>query len=115
MCTGGLLLSRLVSRDLGLAALVGGMLVLGVGTGLFSSSVTTVGVTALDPSRAGLAGGIVYMFQVAGGSIGLGLTTAIFTTVTQDRLQAGAAGARLDDSQTEAVDGVLAGTSRQRA
>jgi len=63
MCTGGLLLSRLVSRDLGLAALVGGMLVLGVGTGLFSSSVTTVGVTALDPSRAGLAGGIVYMFQ----------------------------------------------------
>jgi len=110
MCTGGLLLSRLVSRDLGLAALVGGMLVLGVGTGLFSSSVTTVGVTALDPSRAGLAGGIVYMFQVAGGSIGLGLTTAIFTTVTQDRLQAGAAGARLDDSQTEAVDGVLAGT-----
>ncbi len=87
-----------------------GVLVLGVGTGLFYSSVTTAGVTALDPSRAGLAGGIVYMFQVAGGSIGLGLTTAIFTTVTQDRLQAGAAGARLDDSQTEAVDGVLAGT-----
>ena len=86
------------------------MLELGVGAGLFYSSVTTVGVTALDPSRAGLAGGIVYMFQVAGGSIGLGLTTAIFTTVTQDRLQAGAAGARLDDSQTEAVDGVLAGT-----
>lgn len=83
MCTGGLLLSRLVSRDLGLVALVPGMLVLGVGTGLFYSSVTTAGVTALDPSRAGLAGGIVYMSQVAGGSIGLGLTTAIFTTVTQ--------------------------------
>ena len=29
------------------------------------------------PSRASLAGGIVYMFQIGGGSIGLGLNTAI--------------------------------------
>ena len=54
-------------------ALVPGMVVLGVGVGLFYSSVTTAGVTALDPSRASLAGGIVYMCQIAGGSIGLGL------------------------------------------
>ena len=40
------------------------------------SSVTTAAVTALDPSRAGVAG-IVYMFQIGGGSIGLGLNTAI--------------------------------------
>ena len=32
---------------------------------------------ALDPSRASLAGGVVYMFQIGGGSIGLGLNTAI--------------------------------------
>lgn len=109
LCAGGVLIS-LVGRDSGLGALIPGMLVLGVGTGLFYSSVTTAGVTALDPSRAGLAGGIVYMFQVAGGSIGLGLTTAIFTTASQDRLKSDALGARLDDAQTEAVDGVLAGT-----
>ena len=53
------------------------MVVLGIGVGLFYSSVTTAAVTALDPSRAGLAGGIVYMFQIGGGSIGLGLNTAI--------------------------------------
>src|SRR4030088_1342798 len=52
-------------------------IVLGVGTGLFYSSVTTAAVTALDPSRSSLAGGIVYMCQVAGGAIGLGLNTAI--------------------------------------
>jgi hypothetical protein len=34
-------------------------------------------VTALDPSRSSLAGGIVYMFPIGGGSIGLGLNTAI--------------------------------------
>jgi hypothetical protein len=39
--------------------------------------VTTAAVTALDPSQASLAGGIVYMCQVAGGAIGLGLNTAI--------------------------------------
>jgi EmrB/QacA subfamily drug resistance transporter len=40
-------------------------------------SVTTAAVTALDPSQASLAGGIVYMCQIAGGAIGLGLNTAI--------------------------------------
>ena len=45
--------------------------------GLFYSSVTTAAVTALDPSRSSLAGGVVYMCQVAGGAIGLGLNTAI--------------------------------------
>ena len=107
MCLGGLLIS-LIGRDSGLGSLVPGMLVLGLGTGLFYSSVTTAGVTALDPSRSGLAGGIVYMFQVAGGSIGLGLTTAIFTTASQDTLQKSSLG--LSEPQTEAADGLLAGT-----
>ncbi len=60
--------------------LIPGLIVLGIGVGLFYSSVTTAAVTALDPSRASLAGGIIYMFQIAGGSIGLGLNTAIVVT-----------------------------------
>jgi EmrB/QacA subfamily drug resistance transporter len=63
--------------NLSYASLLPGLFVLGVGVGLFYSSVTTAGVTSLDPSRSSLAGGIVYMCQVAGGSIGLGITTAI--------------------------------------
>ena len=58
-------------------ALVPGMVVLGLGIGLFYSSVTTAAVTSLDPSRSSLAGGIVYMCQVAGGALGLGINTAI--------------------------------------
>lgn len=54
-----------------------GMVILGIGVGLFYSSITTAAVTALDPSRASLAGGLIYMFQIAGGSIGLGLNTAL--------------------------------------
>jgi EmrB/QacA subfamily drug resistance transporter len=62
------------------AELVPGMIVLGIGVGLFYSSITTVAITALDPSRASLAGAIVYMFQIAGGAIGLGLNTALVVT-----------------------------------
>jgi EmrB/QacA subfamily drug resistance transporter len=68
------------------AQLVPGMVVLGAGVGLFYSSITTEAVTALDPSRASLAGGIVYMFQVAGGSVGLGIATAVFTARAGDGL-----------------------------
>jgi MFS family permease len=56
---------------------VPGMAVLGVGVGLFYSSITTVAVTSLDPSKSSLAGGIVYMCQIAGGAVGLGFNTAI--------------------------------------
>jgi EmrB/QacA subfamily drug resistance transporter len=57
--------------------LIPGMVVLGAGIGLFYSSITTAAVTSLDPSRSSLAGGIVYMCQVAGGALGLGINTAL--------------------------------------
>jgi EmrB/QacA subfamily drug resistance transporter len=61
------------------ASLVPGMLVLGLGIGSFYPTSTTAGVTSVDESQTSLAGGIVYMFQIAGGSIGLGLTTTVFS------------------------------------
>ncbi len=59
-------------------AIVPGMAILGLGIGLFYPTATTDGVTACKESRRSLAGAIIYMFQIAGGSVGLGLTTAIF-------------------------------------
>src|SRR5580765_4408196 len=76
LAAGMFLLSRLDAAT-PYADLVPGMVALGIGVGLFYSSITTAAVTAVDPSRSSLAGGIVYMFQVAGGSIGLGVNTAI--------------------------------------
>jgi EmrB/QacA subfamily drug resistance transporter len=104
----GIFLISLIDADSGWGALVPGMVVTGLGVGLFYSSITTAAVTALDPSRSSLAGGIVYMFQIAGGSVGLGLTTTVFTTASEDKLQSAATG--LSESQIEDVQGVLAGT-----
>ncbi|MGH3315863.1 MAG: MFS transporter [Nocardioidaceae bacterium] len=59
------------------ALLVPGLVVMGTGVGLYYSAITTAAVTAVPESDNSLAGGIVYMAQIAGGSIGIGLNTAI--------------------------------------
>jgi EmrB/QacA subfamily drug resistance transporter len=76
LAAGMLLLSR-ISPTTTYDELIPGMVVLGIGVGLFYSSITTAAITALDDSRASLGGAIVYMAQIAGGSIGLGANTAI--------------------------------------
>ena len=51
--------------------LIFGMMVLDTGVGLFDWSVTTAAITVLDPSESSRTGAVVYMFQIAGGSIGV--------------------------------------------
>jgi MFS family permease len=76
----GIFLLSLITVETTFRDLVPGMVVLGVGVGLFYSSVTTAGITAIDKSKSSLAGAIIYMAQIAGGSIGLGLNTALVVT-----------------------------------
>jgi len=76
----GPLLLSFLDEGSGYGALVPGMIVLGIGAGSFIPTATTAGVTSVDESQTSLAGGIVYMFQIAGGSIGLGLTTTVFSS-----------------------------------
>jgi len=81
----------MVDADSGYGSLVAGMIVLGIGIGTFYPTATTAGVTSVDEAQTSLAGGIVYMFQIAGGSIGLGLTTTVFSSQETfvDGIQAG--------------------------
>jgi EmrB/QacA subfamily drug resistance transporter len=69
-----------VTESSGYSSLILGMVVLGVGIGSFYPTATTAGVTSVDESQSSLAGGILYMCQIAGGSIGLGLTTTVFSS-----------------------------------
>jgi len=92
--------------------LVPGLVATGIGAGFFYPTVTTAAVTMLDPSRSSLAGGITYMFQVAGGAIGLGLATAIFTIRSEDKIASDANALGLHDTaeQSGVIHGILAGT-----
>jgi EmrB/QacA subfamily drug resistance transporter len=75
---GPLLIGLGIESDGSYAAIVPGMVLLGIGVGLFYSAATTAAVTSVDESRSSLAGGIIYMFQIAGGSVGLAITTTVF-------------------------------------
>jgi EmrB/QacA subfamily drug resistance transporter len=86
----------LASSGSGYGALVPGMVVLGIGIGSFYPTATTAGVTSVDESQTSLAGGIIYMFQIAGGSIGLGLTTTVFSASIPPFIDGVHAGFRLD-------------------
>ncbi len=86
----------LADSSSGYGALVPGMVVLGIGIGSFYPTATTAGVTSVDESQTSLAGGIIYMFQIAGGSIGLGLTTTVFSAAIPPFVDGIQAGFRLD-------------------
>ena len=86
----------LANSNSGYGALVPGMVVLGIGIGSFYPTATTAGVTSVDESQTSLAGGIIYMFQIAGGSIGLGLTTTVFSAAIPPFVDGVQAGFRLD-------------------
>jgi EmrB/QacA subfamily drug resistance transporter len=89
-------LFSLVDAGSGYSSLVVGMVVLGVGVGSFYPTATTAGVTSVDSSQTSLAGGIIYMFQIAGGSIGLGLTTTVFSAAVPPFVDGVQAAFRLD-------------------
>jgi EmrB/QacA subfamily drug resistance transporter len=93
---GPILFFSLVDEGSGYGALVPGMVALGIGAGSFVPTATTAGVTSVDESQTSLAGGIVYMFQIAGGAIGLGLTTMVFTGSTPPFVDGVQAAFRLD-------------------
>jgi MFS family permease len=97
--------------------LLPGLVATGVGAGLFYPTVTTAAVGMLDESQSSLAGGIAYMFQVAGGAVGLGLCTTLFTIRSEDEIvtAADAAGLSMSDQQAAVIHGVLAGTEPGQA
>ncbi|WP_353827884.1 MFS transporter [Agromyces sp. SYSU T0242] len=74
--TGGVLVVAAAIGS-GYLPLVPGLLLCGIGVGLFFSAITTAAVTAVRPEDSSLAGGIIYMGNVAGGSLALGVNTAI--------------------------------------
>ncbi len=118
IAAGQLLLALMIGPGAGIGSLIPGLIVIGTGCGMFYPSITTAAVDSVGTARASLAGGIVYMFQIAGGAVGLGLSTAIFTSASESRLgsdAAAAAGVDLTAHQQAVLHGDLAGTDAAAA
>lgn len=73
----GMLWLSLLSAESRYIDLVPGLILLGLGLGLFNPAVTTFVVTIVDPGRESLASAILFMFKASGGALGLGLNAVI--------------------------------------
>ena len=97
----------------GYSGLVVGMVLMGIGLGLFQPASVTDAVKADSQGRKSLAGGLVLMFQFVGGAIGLGLTTSIVASsqhaAVSDHLAS--LSVVLPAAQRDALDSMLAGTA----
>lgn len=113
----GTFLLSFLSPDEAYKSMIPALIVIGLGVGLFYASITSAAVTALPDSQSSLAGGLVYMFQIAGGAIGLGTVTTIFTTRSEGELGdlASGAGTALTEHQQSVMHGLLAGTDSAAA
>ena len=74
----GVLCVLLFGLSSGFYSLLPGFIISGIGLGFAVPSITTAAVGSVSESRASLAGGIVYMFQLVGGAFGLAVVTTIF-------------------------------------
>jgi EmrB/QacA subfamily drug resistance transporter len=79
---GGLVLA-LMPDDPGYLALLPGLLLIGLGVGSLLGALLTIGISALPEERKGLASGLLYTAQLAGGAIVLAAATAVATGVAE--------------------------------
>lgn len=101
---GMLWLSRLSAESAYLADIALPMVLIGVGQGLAFAPLTSAGIADVDPSDAGAASGLVNAAHQLGGSLGLGILTAI-------GVAAAVGVADADDALAQRVSAVLTGGS----
>jgi hypothetical protein len=80
--TGMLWLTQLGEHS-GYGALVGPLLVFGLGNGLAFVPLTTVALDGVDPKDAGAASGLVNVMQQVGGSLGLAVLVTVFGSASK--------------------------------
>lgn len=95
--------------------LLPGLIILGIGIGISVPSITTAAVGSVKQSRASLAGGIVFMFQLAGAALGLAIITTIFTDVTSGDLnnRINSAGIKLSETELASIKSFVLGSGSE--
>ena len=113
----GAIATILVSPAWGYAGLLPAMLLIGIGSGLTVGPSGTAAVSAVDPSRAGVAGALSFTAHLAMGAIGVATGTAILFGISTAKLQQGLAalGVSLSAVEQVTISGAAAGTAAARA
>ncbi|MGN6558453.1 MAG: MFS transporter [Solirubrobacterales bacterium] len=93
--------------------LLPGFMLLGIGIAMTMSPMTSAAMNAVPVQKAGIASGVLSMFRMVGGSLGVAVTGAIFQGLVSSKLDSLLSGSGVTAAQRSAVSEQLGGGSVQ--
>jgi MFS family permease len=91
--------------------LLPGFMLLGIGIAMTMSPMTSAAMNAVPVQKAGIASGVLSMFRMVGGSLGVAVTGAIFQGLVSSRLDSLLSGSGVTAAQRDAISERLGGGS----
>jgi EmrB/QacA subfamily drug resistance transporter len=103
-----------IAVDSGYLDLLPGFMLLGIGIAMTMSPMTSAAMNAVPVQKAGIASGVLSMFRMVGGSLGVAVTGAIFQGLVSSKLESLLSGSGVGAAQRDAVSEQLGGGSVQK-
>ena len=100
-----------IAVDSGYLDLLPGFMLLGIGVAMTMSPMTSAAMNAVTVDKAGVASGVLSMFRMVGGSLGIAITGAIFQGLVSSRLDSLLTGSGVTATQRDTVAEQLGGGS----
>jgi len=94
--------------------LLPGFMLLGIGIAMTMSPMTSAAMNAVPVQKAGIASGVLSMFRMVGGSLGVAVTGAIFQGLVSSKLDSLLGGSGVTAGQQEAISDQLGGGSLEK-
>jgi EmrB/QacA subfamily drug resistance transporter len=89
--------------------LLPGFMLLGIGIALTMSPMTSAAMNAVPVQKAGIASGVLSMFRMVGGSLGVAVTGAIFQGLVSSKLDSLLGGSGVTEAQRQSIADQLGG------
>ncbi len=83
--------------------LLPGFMLLGIGIAMTMSPMTSAAMNAVPVQKAGIASGVLSMFRMVGGSLGIAVTGAIFQGLVSSKLDTLLSGSGIDAAQRSGI------------
>ena len=100
-----------IAVDSSYLELLPGFMLLGIGIAMTMSPMTSAAMNAVPVQKAGIASGVLSMFRMVGGSLGVAVTGAIFQGLVTSKLDTLLSGSGVTAAQRDAVSEQLGGGS----
>jgi EmrB/QacA subfamily drug resistance transporter len=98
-----------IAVDSGYLDLLPGFMLLGIGVAMTMSPMTSAAMNAVPVQKAGIASGVLSMFRMVGGSLGIAVTGAIFQGLVSSRLDSLLGGTGVNEAQRQSISDQLGG------